>query len=44
MADVEAALMHEVLDVAQRERVTDGEHHRRADDLWAGLEVPEGGV
>ena len=38
--DLDAALMQEILDVAQRQRVADVEHHRQADDLWAGLEVP----
>ena len=44
MADLDAPLMQEVLDVAQRERVADIEHHRQADDLGAGLEVAEGGA
>ena len=44
MADLDAALVQEVLDVAQRERVSDIEHHGQADDLGAGLEVPEGGA
>ena len=44
MADLDAPLMQEVLNVAQRERVADVEHHCQADDFGAGLEVPEGGV
>ena len=38
MSDVDAALMQEVLDVAQRQRVADVHHHRQADDLRARLE------
>jgi hypothetical protein len=44
MADLDAALMQEVLDVAERERIADIEHHRQADDFGARLEVPEGGA
>ncbi len=44
MADLDAALMQEVLDVAQRQRVADLQHHRQADDFWAGLEVTERGA
>lgn len=42
MAGLDTALMQEVLDVAQRQRVADVERHRQADDFWAGLEIAEG--
>jgi hypothetical protein len=38
MADLDAALVQKVLDVPQREREPDIEHHRQSDDLGAGLE------
>ena len=43
VADIDAALMEQVLDVPKRKRKPDIEHHREADDLGAGLEVAEGG-
>ena len=43
MADLDAALMQQVLDVAQRQRVADVRHYRQADDLGTGREVPESG-
>jgi hypothetical protein len=42
VADLDASLMHETLDIPQRQRETDVEHHRQSDDLGAALEVPEG--
>ena len=44
VADVDAALVQQVLDVSERKREPDVHHHRQADDLGAGLEVPEGGA
>jgi hypothetical protein len=44
MADLDAALMQEILHVAQRQRKADVQHHRQADDLGARLEVAEGGA
>ena len=44
MTYLDAAFVQEVLDVAQRERVTDIEHHRQADDFGTSLEGPEGGA
>jgi hypothetical protein len=41
MADLHAALVQEVLDVPEREREPDIEHHRETDDLGAGLEPLE---
>jgi hypothetical protein len=35
------ALVQQVLDVSQREREPDVEHHRQPDDRGARLEVPE---
>ena len=42
VADIDAPLMEQVLDVTKRQRETDVEHHRQADDLFARLEVLEG--
>jgi hypothetical protein len=42
VADLDATLVQKILDVAERQREADVEHHRQADDLGAGLEVPEG--
>ena len=39
MADLDAPLVQEILDIAQRQREADVEHHRQTDDLGAGLEV-----
>ncbi len=39
-----AALVLEILDIAQRQRIADAEHHRQADDFGARSEVPEGGA
>ena len=44
MADLDTALMQQLLDVAKRQRETNVEHHCQADDLWARLEVAEGGA
>jgi hypothetical protein len=44
MADVAAALLQQVFDVAQPERLTDGHRHGKTDDLRASLEVLEWGV
>jgi hypothetical protein len=42
MANLDAALVQEVLDIAKREREADvKKHHRHTDDLGAGLEAPE---
>ena len=37
-------LMQQVLDIPQRERVADIEHHRQANDFGARLKVPEEGA
>jgi DNA invertase Pin-like site-specific DNA recombinase len=42
MADLDAPLVQQVLDIPQRERVADIKHHGQADDLGAGLKVSEG--
>jgi hypothetical protein len=39
MADVDAALMQEVFDIAKRKRETDIHHHGQTDDLGARLEI-----
>ncbi len=41
MGNVDAALVQQVFDIPQRHRVTDIHHHREADDLGTGLEIPE---
>jgi hypothetical protein len=41
VADIDTALMEQVLDVPKREREAHVEHHRKADDLRAGVEVRE---
>ena len=41
VADVDAALMQQILDVSQRERETHVQHHRQADHLFARIEVFE---
>ena len=44
MADVDAALVQQVFDVAERQREPDVHHDRQADDFGRGLEVPERGT
>ena len=34
VADVDAALEQQILDLAQRQRIPDVHHHREADHLW----------
>lgn len=41
MGDVDTALVQQVLDVLQRQRVAIIHHRRQADDLGAGLDVAE---
>jgi hypothetical protein len=41
VAHIDTALVQQVLDVPQGQWRADVEHHREADDLWAGLEVQE---
>jgi hypothetical protein len=42
MAHFDATLVKQILDVSQRQRKPDVQHHRQADDLRAGLEGLEG--
>lgn len=42
LADVDAALVQEVFGITKRERESDVEHHRQADNLPARLEVDKG--
>ena len=44
VADIDTPLVQQILDVSQREREPNVEHHREADDLGAGLEVAEWGA
>ena len=41
MADVDAALEQEILDLSQRQGVTDIQHHRAADYLRRTVEITE---
>ena len=41
MADVDPALGQEILDVAQRQRVSHVHHHDQTDDLWRAVEISE---
>jgi hypothetical protein len=41
VADIDPALMKQVLDVPQRQREADIHHHRELDNLWRRLEVAE---
>ena len=41
MRDIDAPLMQKVVDVPERERISDVHHSRQADDLGRGLEVAE---
>ena len=41
MADIDAALVKQILDIAQRQRKSDVQHHRQTDDLWIAVEVFE---
>ncbi len=43
MAYVDASLVQQIFDIPKRERKSDVQHHRKADDLRAGFEVLEGG-
>ena len=41
MADIDTALGQEILDVAQRQWVSDVHHHDQTDDLWRAVEISE---
>ena len=41
MADIDAALEQNVLDLAQRQRIPDIHHHRQADDFGRRVEITE---
>ncbi len=41
MANVDASLVQQIFDIPKRERETDVQHNRQADDLWAGFKVFE---
>ena len=40
-ADVDPALRQEILDVAQRQRVSHIHHHHQTNDFWRAVEIPE---
>ncbi|WP_282151901.1 hypothetical protein [Ruegeria atlantica] len=41
MAHIDASLVQRIFDIPKRERETDVQHHREADDLGTGFEVFE---
>jgi glutathione synthase/RimK-type ligase-like ATP-grasp enzyme len=41
VADIDATLEQQVLDLAQRKRISDTHHHRQADDLGRTIEIAE---
>jgi hypothetical protein len=41
VADLDAAFVQQILDIAQRQREPHIHHHRQADDLGRGFEVPK---
>ena len=41
MADVDAALEQQILDVAQRQRIVNVHHHNEPDDLGRAVEIAE---
>jgi hypothetical protein len=41
VADVDPTLGQKILDVAQRQRVSDVHHHHQTDDLWRAVEISE---
>ncbi|MEM6637725.1 MAG: hypothetical protein AAF667_17745 [Pseudomonadota bacterium] len=44
VTDVDTAFVQQVLDIPQRERKPNVQHHRQSDDLGQRLEVPEKGA
>jgi hypothetical protein len=44
VADLNTTLVKQVFNVTQRQRETNVQHHRQAEDLWARLEVAEIGT
>ena len=43
VTNIDTAFVEQIFHVAQRKRKPDVQHHRKADDLWARLEVFEWG-
>ena len=41
VADIDAPLKQQILDLAQRKRIPDIHHHRQADDLGRRVEIAE---
>jgi len=44
MADIDAAFVQQILNIPKREREPDVQHHRKANDLRARLEVAKWGA
>jgi hypothetical protein len=44
VADVDAALVQKIFNIAKRKRETNVHHHGQTNDLWACLEITKGGT
>ena len=44
MADFDFALMQQILHIPERQWEPDVQHHRKADDVGTGLEIPKWAV
>ena len=42
VADIDAAFEQQILDLAQRKRITNIHHHRQANDIGCRVEIAEG--
>ena len=42
MADIDATLEQQILDLAQRQRIADAQHHSEADHLGRTVEITKG--
>ena len=42
MADIDATLVQQILNIPKRKWISNVHHHRQADDLGAGSKVPKG--
>ena len=42
VADIDTTLEQQVLDLAQRQRIADVQHHCEADNFWRAVEIAEG--
>ena len=44
MTDFYTAFVEQIFDIPKRQRKPNIEHHGKADDLWTGFEILEGGA